>query len=228
MKIKKTIAVLLAAATAAVMGASLVACNDGSTVVDPGKNPGSSGGGMKTTIIEAEYINLDDVAGGGISSNQSGLEMIYGSGEQADINKGWSNGYYVGYTYTAECVMEFVFESDKDTTGTIVIRLGSELGNITVRPQDVKLEFNGAAVNYGSWYIQGTENDMANAQFKDYTVSSNAQIKKGTNKLVLSVQENRLTGNGTGGPLIDCVKITSDANITYDAKTDNPSHKGEI
>ncbi len=229
MKLKKTLAALAAAAIAVTMCAGLAACgndNNGDTN-NPGKPGGNTPGGMNTLVIEAEYIELENVAGAGISSNQSGLEMIYGSGEQADKDKGWSNGYYVGYTYTAECTMDFVFESDKDTTATISIRLGSELGNINLTPREFEVKLNGTVVNYGSWSVLDSQKDMSKVVFKDYTISSNANLVKGENKITVSVKQNDLRKPGVGAPLIDCVKVTSDAKVTYNP-IDNPANKGVI
>ena len=65
-------------------------------------------------------------------------------------------------------------------------------------------------------------------KFKDCQIAANAAIKHGENKLVMKINQNTLRGSSTGGPTIDCVKITTDAVITYDAKTDNPSKRGAI
>lgn len=224
MKFKKTIAALIAAATVASVGA-LAACNNegGTTVIPNGPGGGNStSGGLTTYTLEAELINLDGVVGGGISSNQSGTEMIYGDGTDAQKKQGWSNGYFVGYTYSPECVLEFVFESDKETTGTIVARLGTELGTtMMMTPQDVEFSINGTVLQYGSLSITGVPQDLDKMSFTDYTIYNNAKIVKGENKLVMSIKQNKLNGNSTGGPTIDCIKITTDAKITYEEHTDN-------
>lgn len=223
MKFKKTIAALVVAATLASAGA-LAACNDegGTTVIPDGPGGGSNSGGLTTYTIEAELINLDDVIGGGISSNQSGTEMIYGDGTQEQKDQGWSNGYFVGYTYSSECVMEFVFESDKETTGSIVARLGTELSSVMMMsPQDVEFKINGTVLQYGNLSITGVPQDLDKMTFKDYTIGNNVKIVKGENKLVMSIKQNNLNGNSTGGPTIDCIKITTDAKITYVEHTDN-------
>ena len=230
MKIKKTLAALAAAAVAVTMCAGLAACgNGGGGDTDIPEKPDKNPTGGSSITIEAEYIELENVSGAGISSNQSGIEMIYGTGEQEDKDKGWSNGYYVGYTYTKECVMEFVFESDKETTAQISIRLASELGDLTLTPREFEITLNGSTMNYGSWSVRDSGGGMAGAVFNDYIVGQNAKIVKGENKLVVSVKDNTLYNDKSiGAPLIDCVKVkTSDATVTYNP-IDNPAHKGEI
>ena len=46
---------------------------------------GSGSAGKNTLIMEAEYINIDNVAGAGISNNNSGLSMIYGDGTDGSM-----------------------------------------------------------------------------------------------------------------------------------------------
>ena len=225
MKIKKTIAALLAATTVLSLGA-LTACGGDPTTVNPGKPDGDNKpkpGGVQTYVMEAECIELENVIGGGISNNNSGLSMIYGEGTEAQKALGWSNGYYVGFTYSPECVMEFVFNSDKDTTANFVARLGTELANVTaITPQDVEFSVNGTVLQYGMLSIEGKPLDLDNMQFKDCIIGNNVAIKKGENKLVMKIKENKLyNGTRTAGPTIDCVKITTDAAITFVDHVDN-------
>ncbi len=227
MKLKKTLLAMLTAVTTVAVAGSLAACGETTTPSNPDGDKPPVSGGINTYTIEAEYIDIENVVGSGLSSEQSGYEMIYGDGTDAQKALGWSGGYYVGYTYTSECEMEFVFDADKATTGTIVVRLGSELGNIMLTPSAVSFTLNGATINYGSLSLQNSDS-MAEMKFKDCQIAANAAIKHGENKLVMKINQNTLRGSSTGGPTIDCVKITTDAVITYDAKTDNPSKRGAI
>ena len=96
-------------------------------VASCGGNPPA--GGISTYVMEAEYINLDGIQGAGLSSDQGGVEMIYGEGT-AEHKAKWSNGYYVGYTHSADLQLDFVFNSSSNNTANLVLRLGSELGDI--------------------------------------------------------------------------------------------------
>ena len=220
MKLKKIIGY---SALACVAAFSLAACTETGN-----EGPNTGGGKLTTYVMEAEYVDLDDVKGAGISSDQSGVELIYGEGTQAQKDKGWSSGYFVGFTYTAEFSMDFVFTASVESTATIIIRLGSELGDITLNPDNFPIKLNGTAINYSSMFVAGNEGDMANMTFSDKTVATSATLKAGENKITLSISPNDLRYGQTGGPTIDCIKIQTTAELTYTEKTDNPSRRGGI
>ena len=188
-------------------------------------NKDNAGSGTNTYTLEAEYIDLNDVQGAGESSSQGGVQMIYGNGE-ADKSKGWSEGYYVGYTYVANLKLDFNFESDADAKATIVLRLGSELGNLLLTPDLFEVQLNGETVPYSSLSLNGS-NSLEDMKFYDLVVNTNANVKAGANTLSVIVRDNKLVaGERVGAPCIDCVKITTSANITWNPKTDNPANRG--
>ena len=151
--------------------------------------------------------------------------MIYGNGA-ADKSKGWSEGYFVGYTYVANLKLDFDFQSDSEATATIVLRLGSELGNLMLTPDLFEVQLDGATVPYSSLSLAGSTN-LENIEFHDLVVNTNAQLKEGANTLSLIVRDNKLVaGERVGGPCVDCVKITTSASITWNPKTDNPANRG--
>ncbi len=216
MKLKKLIGLSLATVMAAT-GFALASCDD----------PDNSGkGGVKTYTMEAEYIDLDDIQGSGISSDQGGVEMIWGEGDQEDKDKGWSNGYFVGFTYNANLQLDFVFNADKAATATIVLRLGSELDNLNLDPSTFEVQLNGESISYSSMTIAKSEFDSM--KFYDKTVSTNANLKQGSNTISLIVRENTFAGAKTGGPCVDCIKITTVAGLTWTDKTENPDNRGAI
>lgn len=188
-------------------------------------NEQPSGNGTSTYTLEAEYIDLNDIQGAGESSSQGGVQMIYGNGD-SDKSKGWSEGYYVGYTYVANLKLDFVFQSDADAKATIVLRLGSELGNILLTPDLFEVQLNGETVPYSSLSLNGGTS-LEDMKFYDLVVNTNANVKSGENTLSLIVRDNKLVaGERVGAPCIDCVKITTSANITWNPKTDNPDNRG--
>lgn len=193
------------------------------------ENPNVPSAGKTEYVMEAEYIDLHDVSGAGISSNQAGLQMIYGGGTQAEKDLGWSNGYYVGFTHTSQCVLTFKFTADKaDDAAILVFRLGSELSKMTMTPSDVSITLNGKVMPYGSFVINGSNGQMNEVKFKDYTVSSKASLVAGENTVTLEVKDNNLRGNGVGGPMVDCLKVTSSATLTFEAHETNLTEKDEI
>ncbi len=219
MKVKKVFAAVLMLAVVAAMMLAVTACSD---------EPSGGGDGISEYVLEAEYMDIKDVAGAGISSNQSGYALIYGDGTDAQKELGWSSGYYIGYTHTSAFSMDFTFEADKDATATIVIRLGSEIGNITLTPESFEIKLNGTSINYGSMFVEGGNQNMSTMEFFDKTLTSAAQLKAGTNTINVSVHSNELRNGQTGGPMIDCVKVTTVAALEWTSYTDNPSHRGGI
>ncbi len=211
MKIKKIAGFVLAAGALASLCA-FTACGDG-----------EGDGKAKEYVIEAEYINIADVAGAGLSSNQSGYDMIYGDG----TNTKWSSGYYVGYTYTSECKMDFEFTSSAVASATIKISLGSELGRLNMTPKDVDISLNGKSIEYGTFQIENSES-MEEMVFKDYTLTTKASLKEGENVITVQIKPNKFKPGGTGGPTIDCIKIKTVADLTLVQYTDNPSHRGAM
>ncbi len=243
MKLKKALAMILVVAAAGT-ALAFAGCDNTGTKPDENNNPsggtqdnqgsqggnqgGSSSGGLQTYTFEAEYTDLDGVQGAGISSDQGGVEMIYGDGTDEQKALGWSNGYYVGYTYSANLEITFEFEADKAATGTVVLRLGSELGAITLDPTSFAIKLNDSDIAYQSLYVEGS-NDYPSMKFYDLTVTTSAALKAGKNTISLVILPNTLClGTKTGGPTIDCLKVTTTAALTWTPKTENPSNRGGI
>lgn len=229
---KKFIAVALATLSAIAAAATLAACD--STPADTG-NSGNNGGGnpsgggkITTYTMEAEYTNLDGVYGGGHSSEASGVNMIYGDGSQAQKDMGWSNGYFVAFTHKEGVQLKFVFDSPEAVSNAvIVLRLGSEMGNLTFTPSAFEVSLNGTDIDYGSISLENSP-VLSEMKFYDKTVTSSASLVKGENTLTLTVLANDLAGGTTAGPIIDCVKITTSAQLTWTDLTDNPGNRGAI
>ena len=169
MKIRKLLALTLAGIAATAL--LLTGCDSGNR---GGGNEGGTdntqqgSGKLETYTFEAEYIDIDNVQGAGISSDQGGVEMIYGQGTDAEKEK-WSNGYFVGYTYATNLELTFEFESDKDAKATIVLRLGSELGTLSLSPSTFSVKLNGTEINYGSLSVENSK-DYEEMKFYDKTV----------------------------------------------------------
>ncbi len=195
------------------------------TACDSGNGPG----GIKTYTLEAEYIDLDNVTGAGISSSVPGVEMIFGEGTADDKAKGWSQGYYVGFTHSADLTLDFVFNSDAAGSATIIIRLGSELGDITLDSNKFAVKLNGEPFVYSNIFIAGNAGEMNSMDFFDKTITTTASLVEGENTISLTVMAgNGLNSGQVGGPMIDCIKIKTSATLTWTEKTDNPGRRGEI
>lgn len=214
---KKKMISLAIAAMATVSAFSLGACdlfgganNGGNTPTDP-----------NAFVMEAEYVSFAGLVGGGHSNEQYEESMIYGNGTQAEKDLGWSNGYFVSATHKADICLTFNFTSDVEVSNaTIVLRLGSEMGNLTFNPDNFEVKLNGEAIDYNPMYITNSP-VLEEMKFVDKTIANNAKIKAGDNTITLTVLANTLSGGTTAGPIIDCVKITANANLSWKPLTDN-------
>lgn len=178
-------------------------------------------------IMEAEYVDFTGLVGGGHSNEQYEEMMIYGNGSDEEIEMGWSNGYFVSATHKADICLTFVFNSDAEVNNaTIVLRLGSEMGDLTFAPDNFEIMLNGEEIDYNPMYITNTP-VLEEMKFVDKTITNRATIKEGENVLTLRVLANTLSGGTTAGPIIDCVKITSTANLTWNPLLDNPDKREE-
>ena len=219
----KKIASLTLAAVAVSSMFSFASCEvlNGLLGGDPSGNPNAF-------IMEAEYVDFTGLVGGGHSNEQPEEMMIYGEGTQAEKDKGWSNGYFVSATHQADICITFNFTSDKEVTdATLVLRLGSEMGDLTFTPDNFEVKLNGKAIDYNPMYLTNSPT-LEEMKFVDKTVSNNVTIKAGANTLTLTVLPNTLAGGTSAGPMIDCVKITSSASLTWNPLTDNPAKREEV
>lgn len=193
----------------------------------------TTGGGNKkpdgpsSFVMEAEYIDFTGLVGGGHSNEQYEEMMIYGNGSDAEKELGWSNGYFVSATHKEGICLTFVFTADKAVeNATIVLRLGSEMGNLNFTPDDFEVSLNGEAIDYEPMYLTSSAR-LEDMKFVDKTVTNEASIKEGENVLTLTVLANTLAGGTTAGPIIDCVKITSGAKLEWNPLLDNPDKREE-
>ena len=196
-----------------------------------GEKPDNGGSkkpdGPSSFIMEAEYVDFTGLVGGGHSNEQYEEMMIYGNGSDAEKELGWSNGYFVSATHKEGIRLTFEFTADKAVeNATIVLRLGSEMGNLNFTPDDFEVSLNGEAIDYEPMYLTSSAR-LEDMKFVDKTVTNEANIKAGKNVLTLTVLANTLAGGTTAGPIIDCVKITSGAKLEWNPLTDNPEKREE-
>lgn len=186
---------------------------------DDGGNNTDPVTGITTYKMEAEYIDLDGIVGGGLSNAKEGVDMI-------EDGKNASNGYFVAHTYVEGLTLEFVFEAEEACSAELVLSLGSELGDMQLGSDIFAVKLNGAAITYANKTVY--DSDFGNMEFQDISVTSNAQLAKGKNTVTLVVLKNEYKSGSSGGPLIDYLKIKTTGKITWTDKTDNPDRRGEI
>ena len=109
---------------------------------------------------------------------------------------------------------------------TIVLRLGSEMGDLTFEPENFEIKLNGEKLDYHPIYLTNSST-LENMRFADKTVANDAKIKAGENVLTLRVLANTLAGGTTAGPIVDCVKIMANAKFSWNPLLDNPDKREE-
>ena len=131
--------------------------------------------------------------------------------------------------YLKGCSLTFEIVSESNVTdATLSLRLSGEIVNaFTLNSDDFTVVLNGNKINYGSILIDGIPTGVGSgaAAFRDFKIGENLTLKEGINTIVLTVNNNKpLTGtdgNVAGGkisataPLIDCIKITTAAQLSW-------------
>lgn len=175
--------------------------------------------GSHEYIFEGEDIDFTGKKSNGYSGTAEGKAMIV-----IDSTTTASNGRYIGWTYRENLTLEFYFASDVAADdATIVARLSAEFANMVLTPNMFRIELNDVPLDYGTIAIFDVPSGGSRPRdFQDFTLKANAPIKEGANKIVFTVANNVNwigPGEGTIGgtaPLIDCVKITTEAVLYWD------------
>ena len=205
-------------ACVSVLATAFAACSGGG-----GGNNVEVPEGMKEYTLEAEYTPVADLVGGAQSGSASGYDLI-----QESDNETVSNGYFIHNIHMTDCTLTFEFTAERAGTAALYLRLISQWGNTTFTPDNFGVILNGTEITYSGMLVKGSSDDAP--EFKDYLVTQNAAINQGNNKLELIVRANTLNTytHSTGGPAVDCVKLVSDAGISWTPLTENLDHIGKV
>lgn len=169
----------------------------------------ASGG---TVTFEAEYVDLDGVKGGLISGSVGGVNMIIAS-------EGASNGHYVGGTHKTGVEFKFVVNATAAGKATVKLSLGTELGPITMKPSVFQLKVGTKTINYKEFKIAAGPSSAP--VFHTYTLSPEIDLAAGDNVITFTVLANELCNGSSGGPMFDCMYISSTVDLTWTPKTEN-------
>ncbi len=169
-------------------------------------------------VMEAEYVDFFGLSGPGMSSSATELEMI-----MTDLTGAWnaSAEHYVGYTHAPDITFTYEFVSDKETTAILALRLASDQGDIP----DYGNQALGITINGEDFPFEATFT-LSGKEFQDFIISEEFPIQEGDNVLELTVLESDVFQASFGsfvtfGPLFDCVKIKSDAELSWEPLEDN-------
>ena len=185
--------------------------------------------GWKSTVtgrnwytFEAEDPNLRGKTGPGLSGTASAEAMI-----QNDTTLGASNNRWVGYLYEMGLGLEFQFTSDRAIDDAkIVISLSAELRDFDIDSETFRMELNAKPIEYPAISFKDVptnpDNDVDHIyalQFKEYLVIEGASLKEGKNAfIVTTMNDEALSGTtmAAKAPLVDCVKIETEAILDWD------------
>lgn len=164
--------------------------------------------------LEAEYVDLSSFHGQGFSGGCDGAQAI----AQDKANLGASNGVYLTYMYNMGLTVAFEFTSDAAVDdATVILRLSSEIMDITFSSNDFTVAVNGKSLSYSDISL---ENGQA---FEDIVVGTNVKLNEGTNTITLTTtNSNAMAGTMYAtAPIIDCVKLVASSNIQMTEHRDN-------
>lgn len=195
---------------------------------------------FKVDTFEAEYTKLTDLTyeedpnindfgekiGHGYSSDVSGTGLIF---SDSTIGSTCSNGHFVCDLYYKDAFIQFDVTAEKATTDAILTAtLSAEYFDMTFTPSNWIVSVNGESINYDTITLDNVptgRDSAAKRAFTTHTLSTAVSLKQGKNVIKL-ITNNSTRHDSTGtmaaeAPMIDCINCYSDAELTFDAHTDN-------
>ena len=174
-------------------------------------------GWKKQLVMEAEYVDLSGKTGPGYSGSVSGVDMIgWDRGGTLEA----SNEYYVSYLYVEGMTLTFNFNSDAAVTDAdIVIRITAEFYDQTFSSDNYSVVLNGSALPWSAVSMEGSKSPA----FVDVKIGTQLTLKEGQNTIELITNNDTAIG-GTmtaSAPMVDCVKVSSSATLTWTPLTSN-------
>ena len=170
-------------------------------------------------VFEAEYTDLTGKVGPGYSGTVSEENMICVDSNGA----GASNGYYVSYLYRKGLSLEFNITSDAAVSdATLWLRLSVELFSFEMTPDLVAVEVNGERIEYDP--ISLDAGGMYPSPFENYEIGT-ISLKEGKNLIRIEIINDKYMGGGMEAcaPVVDCISIETEANLTWEPVYDNLS-----
>lgn len=174
-------------------------------------------------VFEAEDTDLSGKTGPGFSGSAPGVAMI-----QTSTTLGASNDRFIGYQYQRGCSLEFRIVSDMAVTDAkIVLRLSAEMRDYLMNSSNYKVMINGSSIDYKPIEFKDVPvdtsagSDIKALPFADFVIAENVKLKEGLNNIVLQTENDHAMEGTTmvaDAPLIDCLKITTTAVLSWSAK----------
>lgn len=189
---------------------------------------------VKQYTFEAEYCaGIREITGAGFSGNTSGLNII----ERDTLNKGASNDFYVTYLYRNGLGLTFTIDSVSEVSGArMLLRLSTEYMDLLLDSDLFEVRVtseDGTSTVYSYPPIEikpvayGTSGEKA--PFRDFLITELLSLKEGENVITLTVTNSGIT-LGTMeayAPIIDCLKITTEAQLSWTKDCDPTNIAGK-
>ena len=187
-------------------------------------------------VFEAEHVDLSGPDGNGLqgmgaSGGSVGPNMVDSvPTDSAYLNA--SNGYYVTYLYRQGLYIDFVIESDRAVDdATLVVRITAENSGYALDPvlndgttaNGTQFSMYWIMLNEVSLDYETIEVAGGWPAFEDYTIAVNLSLKEGENVVRMMTANSHGMGGTMAGtaPVIDCIKITTSANLSWNPVTGN-------
>jgi uncharacterized repeat protein (TIGR02543 family) len=199
----------------------------------------------KTYVYEAEDTNLDNFIGAGFSGNAVGTAAIVKPPLANSANP--SNGHFVSYMFTNDprSTLFFVFNSDRAVENAeLKFALSAEVKDYTIVAKDdgnpdtgvldtqfgtkvdpvFEIRLNNTVLNYPevSFTNVPAQSSGTYMPFAD-KITIKVNLKEGQNIITMRAANNVPIGGtmSATAPIVDCVKITTYANVTWTPKSGN-------
>ena len=176
--------------------------------------------GQNTYVFEAEDTDLTGKIGPSYSgSAQEESMIIYNESVGASGNR------MVGYLYASGISLEFYIASDMDVDdATIDVSITGEFVTMSYDGNDYQVIVNGEAKSYSRVTIEATQSSMP--QCADLISIKGVHLNKGAN-LIQLMTNNTNEVDGTTfkayAPIVDCVKVTTEAVLIWDENHNEPA-----
>ena len=174
--------------------------------------------GSSQYLFEAEFTNLDGKEGPGLSGSAAGKAMIIN-----DVKSlGASGGKYISYLYKEGLSVDFELACSEDVDdATLTVRLSTEF-DFELTDEIYAIEVNGERLAFDPVYL------TSGMYYSDAVVIEGVHLKKGANVIkLITANSINPAGEGMGtyrgtAPTIDCIKIDTDAVVTWDGSKGFP------